>query len=250
MGEFIDKLGGKYIAAKDMNITSEDLIQVQQRTRHVLGITGVPGSSGDPSPMTAHGLFRALEATVEHQTGKRSLSGLKVAVQGLGHVGYRYAEIIREAGAQLWVTDLNDAVVQKAKTELGATPVPMDAIYDQKVDVFSPCARGAVLNSKTIPRLHCRAVCGAANNQLATEEDGQRLHDRGILYAPDYAVNSGGIINIFIEYAHRGYDEAKALAKTDEIYPTMKEIFRRSQSQKLPPSEVADQLAEERLSGK
>lgn len=247
MGEFIDKLGGRYIAAKDMNVSSQDLLHVKERTKHVLGIEGVPGSSGDPSPVTARGLFRALEATVEHVTGSRNLAGMRVAIQGVGHVGYAYAEMLHEVGAKLWVSDIDADAVKKASSKLGATAVALEDIYDAGCDIFSPCARGAILNSKTIPRLQCRAVVGAANNQLAEPEDGFRLHERGILYAPDYAVNSGGIINIFIEYERGKYDEKAALKKTDNIYTAMKEIFRRAQDQARPAVLVADELAEERL---
>lgn len=250
MGEFVDKLQGQYIAAKDMNVASEDLLHVQEKTKHVLGIDCVPGSSGDPSPMTARGLFRSLEATVEHLTGSRNLEGLKVAIQGVGHVGYGYAQLLNEAGAELWVTDIDAKSVERAVKELGAHAVALEKIFDTPCDVFSPCARGAILSEATIPRLRCRAVVGAANNQLATEADGLRLHERNILYAPDYAVNSGGIINIFIEYRYGTYDEQKAREKTDGIYRTMKEIFARSREQKRPPFVVADQLAEERLRAK
>jgi leucine dehydrogenase len=247
-GEFVDSFQGKYIAAKDMNITSPDLAQVKERTRHVLGVEGEAGTSGDPSPVTALGVFRALEASVEFLTGSRNLRGLKVAVQGIGHVGYSFAQQIKEAGGDIWVTDTNPAIVEKAEKELGATFVPLEDIYDLSVDVFSPCARGAILNESTIPRLRVKAVVGAANNQLATAQDGIRLHDKKILYAPDFAVNSGGIINIFVEF--EGYDRDKALQKTEAIYLTMKEVFERSQSTHRPTFEVADRLAEERLYGK
>lgn len=247
MGELVETLGGEYIAAKDMNVTSEDLLQVRNTTKHVLGIETVPGSSGDPSPMTAHGLFRALEATVDHLYGSRYLHGLKVAVQGIGHVGYRFAQKLFEAGAEVWVTDTDPEVVSRAGKELKAKSITLENIYDLPVDVFSPCARGAILNSSTVPRLKCRAVVGAANNQLATEVDGFRLHESHILYAPDYAVNSGGIINIFIEYENGKYEEAKAMTKTDGIFETMKEIFLRSKSSHRPPFVVADELAVERL---
>ncbi len=249
MGEFVESLGGKYIAAKDMNISTEDLLRVRERTSHVLGIEGLPGSSGDPSPVTARGLFRALEATLEHLTGSHRMNGLRIALQGLGHVGFRLAEMAREAGAELIVTDIDKVAVEKAVKQLGAKAVAADAIYEVPCDIFSPCARGAVLNSETIPKLKCRAVVGAANNQLATEEDGFRLWNRGILYAPDFAVNAGGIINIFIEFENGTYDPKKALAKTDGIFTALKEIFERSKQSNRPAFLVADELAEERLSG-
>jgi len=247
MGDFVASLNGKYIAAKDMNIDNQDLLQMKTRTPHVLGIEGVPGSSGDPSPVTARGLFRALEASIEHLTGSKNLKGLKVAIQGLGHVGYRFAEMAREAGADLVVADIDTNAVEKAIRMLGAKAVSPTAIIKEACDVFSPNARGAILNAETIPQLKCRAVVGAANNQLKTPEDGQRLWERKILYAPDFAVNAGGIINIFIEYENGSYDLKKALAKTDGIYTALTEIFERSKRLGKPAYIVADELAEERM---
>lgn len=247
-GDFVGSFNGRYIAAKDMNVSSADLSTIKERTKHVLGIEGEPGSSGDPSPITARGNFRALEATVEHLTGSKSLKGLKVAIQGIGYVGYDYAERIVEGGGEIWVYDINEAAMKKAQSELGAHLTTADGIYDLKVDVFSPCARGGILNSSTIERLKCKAVAGCANNQLATERDGFRLHERGILYAPDYAINSGGIINIFVELG--GYRVSRANEMADNIYNTTKEIFRRAKEQNTAPFVIADQLAEERLYGK
>lgn len=247
-GEFVETLKGKYIAAKDMNITSPDLALVKQKCRHVLGVEGEPGTSGDPSPVTAFGVFRALEATLEFLTGSKKMNGLRVAIQGIGHVGYSLAEHIKKAGGEIWVTDTNPKAVEKAQKELGAKFVSLEEIYELDCDIFAPCARGAVLNELTIPKLKVKAVVGAANNQLATTQDGIRIHERKIIYAPDYAVNSGGIINIFIESG--GYDPNRALKKTDEIYRTMKEVFERSKKTGKPTFEVADQLAEERLYGK
>ena len=247
-GEFVERFSGKYIAAKDMNIDSPDLAMIKQKTKHVLGVVGEKGSSGDPSPVTALGVFRALEATVEFLTGSKKVNGLRVAIQGIGHVGYALAELVKKGGGELWVTDTDSSVIEKAQRELGAKYVGLDEIYDLDVDIFSPCARGAILNHKTIPRLKAKAVVGAANNQLETPQDGIRIHERGILYAPDYAVNSGGIINIFIEF--QGYDENKALKKTDEIYFTIREVLERSKSSHKPSFQVADALAEERLYGK
>lgn len=246
--EFLNRLGGLYIAAKDMNISSEDLATIKKNSKHVLGIDGEPGSSGDPSPVTARGVLRALEATSEELTGSKSLSGLRVAIQGIGYVGYSLAEKVVSAGGKIWVTDIDPKILKKAEKELNAQVVGLEEIYDVDCDVFAPCARGAILNTKTIPRLKCKAVVGCANNQLETEADGFRLHERGIIYAPDYAVNSGGIINIFVEYG--GYDQQKAFAKADRVYFTIKEILQRAKSQRTAPFVIADQLAEERLAQK
>lgn len=247
-GEFVNALGGKYIAAKDMNITTQDLKWVKERSKHVLGIDGEPGSSGDPSPVTARGILRALEATAEELTGTKNLKNLRVAIQGIGYVGYDIAERVVKAGGKVWVTDINKASVERAVKELGAVAVGTEEIYSVDCDVFSPCARGAILNAKTIPTLKCKAVVGCANNQLETESDGFRLHERGILYAPDFAVNSGGIINIYIELG--GYETSKAFAKADRVYDTLKEVYRRAKADRTAPFVVADRLAEERLQGK
>jgi len=230
-----------------MNIESADLIEVKKKTQHVLGIEGVPGSSGDPSPVTARGVFGALRATASELNSDESLKGIKVAIQGLGHVGYTLAELIKDAGGQLWVTDVDGEVVQKAKKELGANPVSMEEIYSVDCDIFSPCAVGGTLNKENIEKFKCKAVVGCANNQLDTEDDGYRLHEKGILYAPDFVVNSGGIINVFIE--HKGYDEAKALNMADGIYDTTKEILSRSRKQGELPFIIANHIAEERLYG-
>ncbi len=246
--EFLEMFEGKYIAAKDMNISSDDLMMIKQSSRYVLGIDGEAGSLGDPSPVTARGILRGLEATVEQIYGSKSLKGLKVAFQGVGHVGYATAEMVVKAGGEVWVTDIDQKAQDRAAKELGAHVVSNDAIYDVACDIFAPCARGGSLNEKTIPRLNCRAVVGCANNQLATEQDGMRLLERGILYAPDYAVNSGGIINIFVEY--EGYDQQKAFSMADGIYETMTEIYSRAKSANKAPFLVTDKLAEERLYGR
>ena len=247
-GEFVNALNGKYIAAKDMNITSQDLKWAKEKSKYVLGIDGEPGSSGDPSPVTARGMLRALEATAEELTGNKSLSSMRVAIQGVGYVGYDMAKRVVDAGGKIWVTDINKAAVEKAVKNLGATAVSPEDIYSIDCDIFSPCARGAILSAKTIPQLKCKAVVGCANNQLETESDGLRLHERNILYAPDFAVNSGGIINIYVEYG--GYDQQKAFAKADRVYLTVREIFRRAKSERTAPFIVADRLAEERLQQK
>ena len=247
-GEFIETLKGQYIAAKDMNIESEDLAKMKTRTKHVLGIVGEPGSSGDPSPVTARGLFEAMQATTEEIFKAKSVGGLRVAFQGIGHVGYAAAQMVKEHGGTLVVTDTNPETLKKAQHELGAEVAKLEEIYDVQCDIFSPCARGAVLNAETIPRLKCKAVVGAANNQLRNPEDGLRLHERGIFYAPDYLVNAGGIINIFVEYSGHGvYDAKKALALTDNIHNTLKEVVKRSLAEKKPAFLIADRIAEERM---
>lgn len=244
-GDFVGTFEGLYIAAKDMNIANADLAAAKSHTKWVLGVEGEPGSSGDPSPVTARGVFRAMEATWETITGSRKLNGVKVAMQGVGHVGHPLAKHLKEAGAELVVTDIDQKALERAQKDFGAKVVGLEEIYDVACDIFSPGARGGVLNPQTIPRLKCRAVVGCANNQLLTEEDGYALQKKGILYGPDFAVNSGGIINIFVEY--EGYEEKKALAKADYIYTTMREVYDRSQKTGKPPFVIADTLAEERM---
>lgn len=244
-GEFVESFNGKYICAKDMNINTADLAEVRKKTTHVLGVEGQPGSSGDPSPLTAIGVYQAMQAASEVAFGTRNLKGLRVSIQGLGHVGYDLAKRLHNAGAKLWVTDTDSKVVARAVKELHATAVGLDEIYDVECDIYSPCALGATLNLKTIPRLKCRAIAGCANNQLETEQDGFRLVERGILYAPDFAINSGGIINVFCERG--GYDPKKAQRLAEAIYDTTREVLKRAVDSRKPPFIVAEALAEERL---
>ncbi len=244
-GEFVDSLKGRYIAAKDMNIDTLDLAEVYKKTKHVLGAEGQPGSGGDPSPLTAIGVYRSMEAAAEVAFGKKSLHGLKVSLQGLGHVGYDLAERLHKAGAQLWVTDIDAAAIEKAKKNLGAHAVSLDAIYDVDCDIYSPCARGATLNAKTIPRLKCRAVVGCANNQLENDQDGFRLVERGILYAPDFVVNSGGIINVFCEF--EGYNADRANRLANAIYDTTRDVLKRALQTSKPPFVMAEIIAQERI---
>jgi leucine dehydrogenase len=244
-GEFVDSMKGRYIAAKDMNIDTLDLAEVYKKTKNVLGAEGQPGSGGDPSPLTAIGVYRSMEAAAEVAFGKKSLKGLKVSLQGLGHVGYDLAERLHKAGAELWVTDIDNAAIEKAKKNLGAHPVSLDAIYDVDCDIYSPCARGATLNAKTIPRLKCRTVVGCANNQLETDQDGFRLVERGILYAPDFVVNSGGIINVFCEF--EGYNAERANKLANAIYDTTRDVLKRALQSSKPPFIMAEIIAQERI---
>ncbi len=244
-GEFVNHLDGRYIAAKDMNIVNDDLLEVKKTTRHVLGLDGVAGSSGDPSPITAIGCFEAMRAVWDVISGRPSLTGVTVAIQGLGHVGFDLARRIVKAGGSLFVSDIDRQVVERARLELGAKICSVEEAFDVECDIFSPCARGAVLNSRTIGRLRCRAVVGCANNQLEVAEDGQRLWARQILYAPDYVVNAGGIINIFTEY--EGYDRVNAVRRAEGIFGTVKKILERSRQENTPPYLIADRMADERL---
>ena len=245
-GKFIDDLRGHYITAEDSGTGLEDMEVIRSVTKWVTGVDPSHGGSGDPSPFTALGVRRGIEACVEKKLGKASLAGVHVVVQGVGHVGYHLCRELHEHGAKLTVADVDPLKAERAKRELGAKLVPLEGIFDVDCDVFAPCALGSALNDDTIPRLKARIVAGAANNQLAQPRHGDDLHARGILYAPDYAINAGGLINVAQEAV--GYDEKKARAKTLEIHGTIAEIVDRSEALKAPTHKVADMLAEERLS--
>jgi leucine dehydrogenase len=249
MGHFVDGLGGTYIIAEDSGTNVDDMHQIAAVTRHVGGLadakSAASGRTGDPSPATAMGVFIGIKAAVRHTLDRDKLSGLKVAIQGVGNVGFRLAKHLRDAGAQIWVTDLHQAAVDRCVVELGAQAVPMDAVHALDVDVFAPCALGAGLNDKTIPQIKAKIVAGAANNQLARPQHDHQLKARGILYAPDYVINAGGIIDIF--YEGPDYDQAKVHAHLERIGGTLGEIFQRSTKEGRPTGEIADRMAEERF---
>jgi leucine dehydrogenase len=244
-GKFIDDLRGHYITAEDSGTGLEDMEVIRSVTKWVTGVDPSHGGSGDPSPFTALGVRRGIEACVEHKLGKATLQGVHVVVQGVGHVGYHLCRELHAAGAKLTVADVDPLKAERAHRELGARLVPLDGIFDVDCDVFAPCALGSAMNDDTIPRLKARIVAGAANNQLALPRHGDDLHARGILYAPDYAINAGGLINVAQEAV--GYDEKVAREKTLKIHDTIAEIVQRSEKLKAPTYKVADMLVEERL---
>ena len=245
LGKSIDQLGGRYITAEDVGTKPSDIRIIGEETAYVAGLSE---SSGDPSPITALGVFEGLKAAVRFRLGADYLAGVTVAIQGLGSVGRALANQLQVAGARLIVADINQPAVDAAARDLGAEAVPVDEIYDVNADVFAPCALGAILNEETIPRLKVSVIAGSANNQLALPEDGSRLQRRRILYAPDYAINAGGIINIAFEDRITGtYDRAGALAAVGRIEMTLEEIFNRAESESRSTNEIADELAEERL---
>ena len=244
-GEFVESLGGRYVTAKDVGINASDLKTIKTKTQHVLGIEGEENSSGDPSPVTAWGVFNGMKACSKKVFGKRSLEGLTISLQGLGSVNYYLAKHLKEEGAKLIGCDINQEAIERARNELQMEIIAPEAIYDVKCDIFSPGALGAIINSNTIPKLTCKIVAGAANNQLATDADGQALLDRGIVYAPDYAINAGGLINIFHE--REGYNSDRAWGHVAEIYDTILDILDRSEQEKKPTHVVADAIAAERV---
>jgi leucine dehydrogenase len=241
-GRFIDGLGGRYYTAEDSGTGIEDMEVVRTVTKQVVG-TG--SGSGDPSPFTALGVRRGIEACVKLRLGKGSLEGIHVAVQGVGHVGYHLCRELHTQGATLTVADIDVLKAERAQREFGASVVPIDRIFDVECDVLSPCALGSALNDDTILRLRCRIVAGAANNQLAEPRHGDALNARGILYAPDYAINAGGLINVAEELI--SYDAARARELTMKVYDTLYEIAQRSTATLTPTYRVADLMVEERL---
>lgn len=250
MGRAVDRLGGLYIAAEDSGTSVADLRRMGQQTKHVGGVieragpNGAP-HSGDPSPATALGVFHGLRAAVRHALGRDDLAGIRVAVQGLGNVGYRLAAHLHAAGAELVVADIHAPSVQRAADEFGARIVDVDAIDAQDVDVFAPCALGAVLNDASLARMRARVVAGAANNQLAEPRHDAALRDAGILYAPDYVINAGGIIDIFYERNDYAWDKVEH--HLQGIDDTVTEVFQRAAAENRPTGAVADAIAESRF---
>lgn len=246
-GRAVDALNGRYITAEDVGMSVADMEQVATQTKYVAGIDSGATASGDPSPYTAHGVFFGIKAAVKHALGRDDMQGLKVAVQGLGHVGHNLCRELAEAGADLIVADIAQDSVDSVVTELGATAVSVDDILTQDVDVLAPCALGAILDDTSIPNLNCRIIGGAANNQLAEPRHGQMVKDRGILYAPDYIINAGGIMNVAIEVSGQVHDHNAANRKVEEIYATLLQIFERADAEGRTTEEVADIEAEARI---
>lgn len=246
MGAFVESAGGRYIVAEDSGTSVADIRRMAEKTRHVGGLADAQaqaaGRTGDPSPATAYGTFVGIQSAVRFKLQRDSLKGLRVAIQGVGNVGYRLAKHLHEAGAKLWVTDVHPPAVERCVKEFGAVAVSSEAIYGVDADVFAPCALGAILNDGTLPLLKAKIIAGAANNQLAERRHDQALLDRGVLYAPDYVINAGGIIEIHHET--HGYDEVKARAHLDRIGDTLTQIFGRSKTEKQPTGDIADRMAE------
>lgn len=245
MGRLVESLGGRYITAEDSGSSEEDMRLIRQQTRHVSGL-GQDGASGDPSPFTAQGVFCALKRAVHHRFGRDDLQGLRVAIQGVGHVGAHLARKLHAAGAELLLTDVDRDSLGMLCDELGAQSTAPEAIFTAEVDVFSPCAMGAVLTAEVVKSLKAKVVCGAANNQLATPDVATRLHARGILYTPDYVANAGGVIEVEAQ-RHERYDRDAVMRHVERIAATVDEIFTRARVEDTNPAEVADQLARERL---
>jgi leucine dehydrogenase len=241
-GRFVETLKGRYITAEDVGTSVEDMDYVHMETEYV---TGLAGRSGDPSPVTAYGTYRGIKAGAKHEFGSDDLDGVTVAVQGVGHVGYYLCEDLAAEGAKLIVTDIDEERVKRVVNDFGARAVGHDEIYEAEAEVFAPCALGAVVNDQTLPRFRFRIIAGAANNQLAEERHGKELMDRGILYAPDYVINAGGLINVYGEL--NGWTAERSKRKAGEIYDTLDQLFELAREEGLPTSEAADRLAERRI---
>ena len=245
-GQFVDSLGGRYITAEDSGTSVADMDLIRHETRHVCGVSKAAGGSGDPSPVTAWGVFHGLRASVAEKFGSSELEGRKVAVQGVGNVGMWLVKYLTDAGAQTVVTDVDDARLEQCADEYGSTVVGLDDIYDADVDVFAPCAMGAILNSNTIPRLKAQVVAGGANNQLDDiTVHGPMLKERGIVYAPDYVINAGGLINVYSEI--KRFPREKALRDAENIFHTLQRIFALAKEKGITEAQASGLVAEERI---
>ncbi len=245
-GRFVEGLSGRYITAEDVGTSVKDMEWVRMETKYVTGISRALGGSGDPSPITALGAFSGIKATVKKQLGKDSLVGLKVGVQGVGHVGYYLCKNLAEDGAQLFVTDIDSDALKRVVDEFSADVIGVDDIYEADVDIYAPCALGATLNDYTIPKLKCAIVAGAANNQLKDEiRHAEMLKDRGILYAPDYAINAGGLINVANEI--EGYNRERAFSQAEGIYDLLMTIYAQADKEGVTTHQAASKVAEKRM---
>jgi leucine dehydrogenase len=248
-GHAVDTLGGRYVTAEDVGISTDDMVAISRETKHVSGLPVERGSAGgDPGPFTAYGVFLGVKAAVKRGLGKDSVAGVHVAIQGVGSVGGGLARLLAEEGAKLTLADVNAERAAALAAELGGTAVPSDEILGVEADVISPNALGAILHSESIAALKAPIVAGGANNQLATPEDGDRIHARGILYAPDYVINAGGIINVGLEYLGRG-DEAEVRARIRLIPDRLEQVWAESAQTGDPAARVADRIAQ-RLIGR
>ncbi len=241
-GRFVETLKGRYITAEDVGTSPADMDYIHLETEHVVGLQG---RSGDPSPVTAYGVYRGLKACAKVKFGSDSLAGKTIAVQGCGHVGYYLCRHLQEEGARLVVTDIDSQKVKRVVEEMRAKAVGLDEIYGVQADVFAPCALGATINDATIPQIKAHIVAGAANNQLAEERHGDMLEERGVLYAPDFVINAGGLINVNSEL--EGWSAERAQRKAGEIYDTLLRLFDLAKEEGLPTYRAADRLAERRI---
>ncbi|RST73769.1 Glu/Leu/Phe/Val dehydrogenase [Siminovitchia acidinfaciens] len=244
-GRFIQGLNGRYITAEDVGTTVEDMDLIYEETNFVTGISSAFGSSGNPSPVTAYGCFVGMKAAVKEAFGSNSVAGKTVAVQGVGNVAFELCRHLHEEGAKLIVTDINKEAVNRAVEAFSADPVDPNDIYGVDADIFAPCALGAIINDETIPQLKAKVIAGSANNQLKDSRHGDMIHEKGIVYAPDYVLNAGGVINVADEL--HGYNQERALKKVETIYNNVEKVINISKRDRIPTYMAADRMAEERI---
>jgi len=245
-GKFVDSLGGKYITAEDVAMTSHDMEVIHMETDYVSGLPENMGGSGNPSPVTAYGVYVSMKASAKETWGSDSLSGKKVLVQGIGHVGEVLVEHLTKDGAKVFIHDISEEKLKAVAAKYKAEVVSPDTMFDLDIDIYAPCALGATVNDDTLGRLKCKIICGAANNQLADEQKhGEMVGKKGILYAPDYVVNAGGIINVYYEL--EGYNRERALSHAEKIYATTLNIFQMTKKEGIPTYMAANRLGEQRI---
>ncbi len=244
-GHFVNSLNGKYITAEDVGTSVDDMEYIYMETPWVTGIPKDFGGSGDPSPYTAHGVLMGVKAAAHEKFGTDSLKGMRIAVQGLGNVGSHLVKYLHEEGAKVIVSDIDQARVKYCHDQFGVEVVSPDAILSVECDIQSPCALGAIVNDQTIGKFKCKAIAGGANNQLAEAKHGDQLRELGILYAPDYVVNAGGLMNVFVEL--EGYSPERAFEKTRKVYDNVKRVFQIAKRDNIATNIAADKSAEERL---
>jgi len=243
-GQYVDSLGGRYITAEDVGTTEQDMDFINMETKYVAGTSGGK-SAGDPSPVTAYGIYQGVKATAEYTFKENTLKNKVIAVQGVGQVAYSLCKHLKEEGAELIVTDINQEAVNRAVVDFGATAVEPDEIYSVECDIFVPCALGAVINDDTLKQFKAKAIAGSANNQLKENKHGDKLHEMGIVYAPDFVINAGGVINVADEMV--GYNQERAMKKVENIYDNLKRVFEISKEENIPTYVAADRMAEERI---
>ncbi len=246
-GKFINSLSGKYITAEDVGISTKDMEYIKMETDFVSGLPENMGGSGDPSPVTAYGVYLAMKASANEKWGNDSLAGKKVVVQGIGHVGESLVSYLVKDGAKVFINDINQERLAVVAKETGASVIDSGKLYDLDMDIYAPCALGATVNTDTLNRLKCSIICGSANNQLSDENiHGNMVIEKGILYAPDFVANAGGIINVYYEL-EGGYNRERALAHAEKIYQTTLNIFKTAKEQNIPTYMAANRLAEKRI---
>lgn len=245
LGRFIQSLNGRYITAEDVGTTVNDMDIIHDETDYVTGVSQAFGSSGNPSPVTAYGVYLGMKASAKEAFGDDNLQGKIIAVQGLGNVAYTLCNYLHKDGAKLIVTDINKKAVERVVNDFNAIAVDPNDIYKQKVDIFSPCALGAIFNDETIPQLKAKVIAGSANNQLKESQHGKTIHELGIVYAPDYVINAGGVINVADELY--GYNRERAMKRVETIYDNLTKIFEISKQENIPTYLAANRLAEQRI---